>query len=108
MDIYVSSLPFKLKEAGLKALFETHGEVESVKIIIDKITRQSKGFGFVTMPNEEEAKVAIEALHGSELDGRILIVSESQQKLQSSVKDSKSKKTSSAYFKGIGKNYRKK
>lgn len=80
MDIFVGSLPFKLKESGLKALFEPFGEVESVKIIIDKITRQNKGFGFVTMPNEHEALNAIKALDGSTLMERAIIVSKSEQK----------------------------
>ena len=80
MDIYVSSLPFKLKEAQLRETFEAYGEVTSATIIIDKITRQNKGFGFVEMPNEREAYQAIKALHGSEMDGRKIIVSQSQGK----------------------------
>ena len=51
MDIYVGGLPFKMTEKELRSMFENYGEVESAKIIIDKITRQNKGFGFVTMPN---------------------------------------------------------
>lgn len=78
MDIYVGSLPFKLKEGELREIFEKFGEVTSSKIIIDKITRQSKGFGFVEMPNESEAKEAIANLHGFEVMGRALIVNESQ------------------------------
>ncbi|MFC0184426.1 RNA recognition motif. (a.k.a. RRM, RBD, or RNP domain) [Pseudarcicella hirudinis] len=77
MDIYVGSIPFKLKETELKAIFEKYGEVTSAKIIIDKITRQNKGFAFVEMPDEEEAKAAIEALDGSELEGRVINVSKS-------------------------------
>ena len=70
MDIFAGSLPFKLKEEDLKQLFEQYGEVTSAKIIIDKITRQNKGYGFVEMPNEQEAQKAIEALNGSEVMGR--------------------------------------
>ena len=70
MDIFVGSLPFKIKSDQLKALFEEFGEVESVKIIMDKITRQNKGFGFVVMPNHHEAKLAIDALNGKEIMGR--------------------------------------
>ena len=61
MDIYVGSISFKWEDKKLREVFEAYGEVESAKIIIDKITRQNKGFGFVTMPNDEEAKTAIKA-----------------------------------------------
>lgn len=78
MDIYVGSLPFKLKEAELREIFEGYGEVASAKIIIDKITRQSKGFGFVEMPDDSQAKEAIAKLNGFEVMGRALVVNESQ------------------------------
>lgn len=78
MDIYVGSLPFKMKEAELREIFEKYGEVSSAKIIIDKITRQSKGFGFVEMPDEAQAKDAIANLNGQESMGRELVVNESQ------------------------------
>jgi len=80
MDIFVGSLSFKLKESELREAFEKFGEVSSAKIIIDKITRQSKGFGFVEMPNEEHAKLAISELNGQEMYGRPLVVNESQKK----------------------------
>ncbi len=80
MDIFVGSLPFKLKEEQLKALFLQYGEVDSVSIVIDKITRQNKGFGFVVMPRNTEAYAAIEALNGYEILGRALIVNESAPK----------------------------
>lgn len=78
MDIYVGSLPFKMKEAELREIFEKYGEVSSAKIIIDKITRQSKGFGFVEMPDDAQAKDAISNLNGQESMGRELVVNESQ------------------------------
>lgn len=78
MDIYVGSLPFKMKEAELREIFEKYGEVTSAKIIIDKMTRQSKGFGFVEMPDETQAKDAISNLNGQEVNGRALVVNESQ------------------------------
>jgi len=56
MNIYVGSLHFKMNEAELKQLFEEYGEVATAKIIIDKYSGKSKGFGFVEMPNEAEAK----------------------------------------------------
>ena len=80
MDIFVGSLSFKLKESELREAFEKFGEVASAKIIIDKITRQSKGFGFVEMPDEEQAKLAINELNGVEMYGRPLVVNESQKK----------------------------
>lgn len=80
MDIFVGSLPFKIKSDQLKALFEAHGEVESVKIIMDKITRQNKGFGFVVMPNHHEAQLAIDALNGKEIMGRVITVTVSEEK----------------------------
>jgi RNA recognition motif-containing protein len=78
MDIFVGSLPFKLREDELTQLFEKHGAVASCKIIMDKITRQSKGFAFVTMPNDEEANKAIEEMNGMEVMGRAIAVSQSQ------------------------------
>ena len=81
MDIFVGSLPFKLKEAELSKLFEQYGEVSSVRIVIDGITRQNKGFGFVTMDNNEEALKAIEALNGSLVMERAIVVNEATSKL---------------------------
>lgn len=80
MDIFVGSLPFKMDEAELRALFENLGQVESVKIIIDKATRQNKGFGFVNMPIEEEALKAIEELNGFEVMGRKIVVNKSEKR----------------------------
>jgi RNA recognition motif-containing protein len=77
MNIYVGSLHFKMNEAELRELFEEYGEVASAKIIFDKYSGKSKGFGFVEMPNEAEAKKAIEELNGSEVQGRKIIVNES-------------------------------
>jgi RNA recognition motif-containing protein len=77
MNIYVGSLHFKMSEAELKEAFEEYGEVTSAKIIIDKYSGKSKGFGFVEMPNEAEAKKAIEELNGAEVSGRKIIVNES-------------------------------
>ncbi|WP_055148295.1 RNA recognition motif domain-containing protein [Jiulongibacter sediminis] len=78
MDLHVSNLPFKLTEAELTQIFEAHGAVESVQIILDHKLRQSKGYGFVKMPNDDEALNAIEALNGSEVIDRVLKVSESK------------------------------
>ena len=66
-----------MSEAELKEVFEEYGEVTSAKIIIDKYSGKSKGFGFVEMPNDAEAKKAIEELNGAEVSGRNIIVNES-------------------------------
>ena len=88
MDIFVGSLPFKLKESELREAFEKFGEVSSVKIVIDKIRRQSKGFGFVEMPDDRQALQAISKLNGTELMGRTIIVTKSEKK-ESSEKSTK-------------------
>ena len=80
MDIFVGSLPFKLKEEELKELFEAYGEVSSVKIIIDKQSRQNKGFGFVEMPDEAQARQAIAHINDSEVMGRKIIANTAQPK----------------------------
>jgi RNA recognition motif-containing protein len=74
MDIYIGSIPFKWKEKDLEELFTPFGEVKSTKIIIDKISRQNKGFGFVTMDDNTSAHKAIKALHGIEIEGRNITV----------------------------------
>jgi RNA recognition motif-containing protein len=78
MNIYVGNLSWSSTEDALRALFEAHGEVESVKIITDRYTGRSRGFGFVEMPNEEEGRTAVSALDGKELDGRALKVNEAR------------------------------
>ncbi|PKN28230.1 MAG: RNA-binding protein [Deltaproteobacteria bacterium HGW-Deltaproteobacteria-21] len=70
MNIYVGQLPYSVTEDDLKALFTEFGELESVKIISDRGTGQSKGFGFVDMPNNSDADKAIKALNGKVIDGR--------------------------------------
>jgi RNA recognition motif-containing protein len=69
-----------LEEAELKGFFEEYGEVTSARIITDKFSGRSKGFGFIEMPNAEEAQKAIEELNGAEVDGRTIVVNESIEK----------------------------
>ncbi len=76
--IYVGGLPFKTTEEELNALFTTHGQVTSAKLITDKFTNQSRGFGFVEMANDEEAVAAISKLDGTDFDGRKLTVNEAR------------------------------
>ncbi|RYY32207.1 MAG: RNA-binding protein, partial [Sphingobacteriaceae bacterium] len=80
MNIFVGSLPYQLGEADLKALFEAYGEVTSAKIIIDRETGRSKGFGFVEMADDEGAQNAIDALNKSEVKGRTIAVSQAENK----------------------------
>jgi len=80
MNIFVGSLPFKIEEGDLQTIFEEYGEVSAVRIITDKFSGRSKGFGFVEMPNDEEAKKAIEQLNGAELEGRTIVVNESEER----------------------------
>ena len=80
MNIYVGNLSWNLKDQDLSDLFTPYGEVSSAKIIMDKMTNRSKGFGFVEMPNDAEAQAAIAQLNGSEVDGRNLVVNESRPK----------------------------
>lgn len=72
--IYIGNLSFSTTEQTLQNLFSQYGKVISVKIIFDKITNQSKGFGFVEMENQEEAEVAIATINGKSLDNRRLRV----------------------------------
>ena len=76
--LYVGGLPYSATESELNTLFAQHGTVESARIIVDKFTGQSKGFGFVEMSTTEEAQAAITALNGSQLGGRSLTVNEAK------------------------------
>ena len=76
--LYVGGLPYSATESELTDLFSAHGTVESVNVITDKFTGQSRGFGFVEMATKEEAQAAINALNSSELGGRTLTVNEAK------------------------------
>jgi RNA recognition motif-containing protein len=80
MNIFVGSLPFSLGEADLRESFEAYGTVDSVKIIMDKFTGRSKGFGFVEMPDDNEGQAAISALNGANVGGRSIVVNKSEPK----------------------------
>ena len=80
MNIFVGSLPFSLEENELKEFFEEYGEVSSAKIISDKFTGRSKGFGFVEMPDDAAAQKAIDELNGAEVNGRTIVVNKSEEK----------------------------
>lgn len=82
MQIYVGNMNYGMSEENLKDVFAAYGEVVSTKIIIDRDTGRSKGFGFVEMSTEDEARAAIAELDGKEVSGRNLRVSEAQRKSQ--------------------------
>ena len=78
MKLYVGNLPYSTTEDDLKELFSAHGTVSSVRLINDRETGRSKGFGFVEFENDDEAKAAIEGLHGKDFGGRALVVNEAR------------------------------
>ena len=84
MNIYVGNLPYSVNDGDLRSAFSAFGEVESARVITDKFTGQAKGFGFVEMPNADEAKAAIAGLDGKDLGGRNIRVNEAQPKEQRS------------------------
>jgi RNA recognition motif-containing protein len=78
MKLYVGNLSYNLPDAELRDAFAAHGEVTSAEIVKDRASGQSKGFGFIEMPSEDEAKAAMQALHGTALKGRTLNVNEAR------------------------------
>jgi RNA recognition motif-containing protein len=83
MNIYVGNLSFNVTEEDLRGAFQAHGTVEKASVITDKLSGQSRGFGFVEMPNGEEALKAISAVNGADLKGRALKVNEAKPKTDS-------------------------
>ncbi len=80
VNIYVGNLPFSTTEQDLQQVFGQHGTVSGASIIIDRETGRSRGFGFVEMPNDEEARKAIDALNQADMGGRALVVNEARPK----------------------------
>lgn len=83
MNIYVGNLDYKVDENVLKTIFEEYGSVNEVKIISDRYSGQSKGFGFITMNDAAEANKAISKLHGTVLENREIVVNEAREKRES-------------------------
>lgn len=83
MDIYVGNLPYDVTDSDLEEIFGKFGAVESARVVMDRETGRSKGFGFVEMPERADAQKAIDALNGSDLHGRAMRVNESQPKPRS-------------------------
>ncbi|HEX4851825.1 MAG TPA: RNA-binding protein [Puia sp.] len=82
MNIYVSNLGFSVNDAELNKLFASYGAVKSAKVIVDKLSNQSRGFGFVEMSDDNAANAAIKALNGTMIEGRALKVNEARPKEQ--------------------------
>ena len=80
MNIFVAKLNFRTESEDLRAAFEQFGEVSSAKVIMDRETGKSKGFGFVEMPNDSEAQAAINSLNEKELGGRTIVVKKARPK----------------------------
>ena len=80
VNIYAGNLAWSVTEEDLRTAFEAYGTVERAAVIMDRLTGKSRGFGFVEMPNEDEAKAAIAALHDFELKGRKMLVREARPK----------------------------
>ena len=78
MNIYVGNLTFSMTEEDLRSAFATHGEVSTARIITDRETGRSRGFGFVEMPDAGQAEAAIQAMSGKDYDGRALTVNEAK------------------------------
>lgn len=78
MNIYLGNLSYKVRESDLQNILAEYGEITSCKIIKDRETGKSRGFGFVEMPNDDEAMKLIEELNGAELDGRTIVAKEAK------------------------------
>jgi len=78
MNIYLGNLSYGVTEKSIRDLFETYGAVTTTKIVTDKLTGSSRGFGFVEMPHNDEAQRAIAELNGKEFEGRKMVVNESR------------------------------
>lgn len=81
MNIYIGNLNYRVREDDLKQVMEEYGIVDSVKIITDRETGRSKGFAFVEMPNDDDAKKAIEELNEAEYEGRQMVVKEARPRM---------------------------
>ncbi len=82
MNIYIANLSYGVNDADLKELFQEYGEVSSAKVITDRETGRSRGFGFVEMPNEAEGQKAIDELNEIEYDGKVIVVNVAKPKTE--------------------------
>ncbi|NCU32855.1 MAG: RNA-binding protein [Candidatus Moranbacteria bacterium] len=82
MNIFIANLSFKLRDEELRKVFEPYGEVETARVITDRRTGRSRGYGFVVMPNEDEATNAIRELNDTEVEGRNIVVKVSEERTE--------------------------
>lgn len=85
MKLFVAGLPNDFDDIDMKEMFELYGEIASSKLVVDKATGKSKGFGFVDMPNKIEAQETIEALDGASIKGKKIVVKEAEEKPRNNV-----------------------
>ena len=78
MNLYVGNLSYNTRESDIQAAFAAFGQVAEVRLVMDRETGRSKGFGFVEMPNDQQAKAAIQGLNGTDLQGRAVTVNEAR------------------------------
>jgi RNA recognition motif-containing protein len=78
MDIYVGNLPYSVDDDELRQAFEAYGQVSRSKVVMDRMTGRSRGFGFITIDDDQDAQKAIEAMNGSEMGGRTLTVNQAR------------------------------
>ena len=100
MNIYISNLSYDVNDNDLAELFEEYGQVSSAKVIMDRYSGKSRGFGFVEMNDDEEAKKAIEALNQSEYDGKLINVNIAKPKVERSQGNSYNKQRADNYNSG--------
>lgn len=84
MNIYIGQLPYSVKEDELREIFSEYGEIASLKLVTDRFSGQSKGFGFIDMPNNSEADKAIKALNKTMLQGREIKVNQAEERKKKS------------------------
>jgi cold-inducible RNA-binding protein len=82
MKLFVASIPYDFDDVDLKEMFELYGEVNSAKVILDRETGKSRGFGFVDMPQDNDARLAIETLDGVGLKGKLMSVKEAETQMK--------------------------
>jgi RNA recognition motif-containing protein len=83
INIYAGNLAYAVTDEDLRIAFEEYGTVDKASVIVDRLTNRSRGFGFVEMPNDDEARAAIAALHDFEVKGRKMLIREARPKMES-------------------------
>ncbi|PKP23008.1 MAG: RNA-binding protein [Bacteroidetes bacterium HGW-Bacteroidetes-21] len=92
MNLYIGNLDYSIREEQLREMFEEFGEVSSAKVITDKFSGRSKGYGFVEMPNDGEGEAAIAALNGKSIKERALSVTQARPKTEGGFQNNRSRR----------------